>query len=310
MKLRSITVALAVSAALVAAQGGGASASTAQPDGAHALATALNRTGTDIAGVSPSQVKSNDSFASLTSNANTQIAVPRTARDGISVTTPAGVSVKIGIAQSATTKSSKATNSSMVTYRGDRLDVAVQATKDGGVRQIFVLKEKAAPSNFTIPVSLPSGFSLVKQADGSVSAYNSKTGATAGAFYAPWALDAKGASVPTSFEVRGNQLIQSVATSSTTSFPVVADPWWGYQWKISATNANRISSALYGGAGVSTIVAILCGGSIVGIPCAVAYGVAAGLLAIGGAAVSYCNAAGRGININMTWNGIVWCTGR
>lgn len=41
-----------------------------------------------------------------------------------------------------------------------------------------------------------------------------------------------------------------------------------------------------------------------------AYGVAAGLLVIGSAAVQWCNANGRGININVAWNGWVWCTSR
>lgn len=95
-----------------------------------------------------------------------------------------------------------------------------------------------------------------------------------------------------------------------TAYPVVADPWWGYQWVVSNATANRISALLYGGAGVSAIAAAICTGTIVGLPCGVAFAIAAGLVTIGGAAVSFCNANGRGIYINLTWNGWLWCSSR
>lgn len=51
---------------------------------------------------------------------------------------------------------------------------------------------------------------------------------------APWAKDATGRPVPTSYRLEGDSLIQVVSFSATTAFPVVADPWWNpfsWNWK-------------------------------------------------------------------------------
>ncbi len=72
---------------------------------------------------------------------------------------------------------------------------------------------------------------------------------------------------------------------------------------MSSTTANRISAALAAGAGVAGIVSILAAGSIAGIPGAVVYGVAAGILAIGAAGFLYLNAAGRGVKCRWLWVG-------
>ncbi|TXK19758.1 hypothetical protein [Homoserinibacter sp. GY 40078] len=55
-----------------------------------------------------------------------------------------------------------------------------------------------------------------------------ETSAEIGSVEPPWAVDARGQSVPTRFEVRGNALVQIVDFDLDTAFPVVADPdfWW------------------------------------------------------------------------------------
>lgn len=43
----------------------------------------------------------------------------------------------------------------------------------------------------------------------------------------PWAFDATGQAIPTSYELNGNVLTQTVHTTSDTAYPVIADPsWW------------------------------------------------------------------------------------
>jgi len=44
-----------------------------------------------------------------------------------------------------------------------------------------------------------------------------------------WAVDANGAAVETYYEVRGDELFQIVVASSSTAYPVVADPTWGWR---------------------------------------------------------------------------------
>ena len=61
--------------------------------------------------------------------------------------------------------------------------------------------------------------------DGSVSLIGAG-GKWLGGIATPWAKDANGKSVPTSYSIDGNKLTQHVSFDSTTAFPVVADPWW------------------------------------------------------------------------------------
>ncbi|MFD7924208.1 hypothetical protein ACFV3R_34020 [Streptomyces sp. NPDC059740] len=75
---------------------------------------------------------------------------------------------------------------------------------------------------------------------------------------APWAKDANGAAVPTTYTVSGNQLIQNVSFTSTTAFPVVADPkvsfgWWIYI-RFSKSEVKKIGPKIGGAASVAAYV--------------------------------------------------------
>lgn len=59
--------------------------------------------------------------------------------------------------------------------------------------------------------------------DGRVTVVNEDGSFLAGV-EAPWAVDANGKSIPTTFRVDGDRLIQDVDTSADIAFPVVADP--------------------------------------------------------------------------------------
>lgn len=45
---------------------------------------------------------------------------------------------------------------------------------------------------------------------------------------APWAVGADGRSVPSRYEIRGDELFQIVIPDASTTYPIVADPTW--QW--------------------------------------------------------------------------------
>ncbi|MFD4632475.1 hypothetical protein ACFVYR_29975 [Streptomyces sp. NPDC058284] len=104
-------------------------------------------------------------------------------------------------------------------------DLAIQPTADGGIRALAVLKNATAPREQRYDIGLPDGAHLVKLNTGAVAAV-AKNGKFLGGFTAPWAKDATGKSIPTSFRIDGNTLIQSVQTTDSTAFPVVADPKW------------------------------------------------------------------------------------
>ena len=51
-------------------------------------------------------------------------------------------------------------------------------------------------------------------------------GAFLAGIVAPWAKDANGNDLPTSYRVEGTSVVQVVDFDATTAFPVVADPWF------------------------------------------------------------------------------------
>ena len=94
------------------------------------------------------------------------------------------------------------------------------------MRESVTLENSSAPSSYSLPVTLSPGEFLASNPDGTVSVMHGFSGGSisVGTFEAPWAKDATGALVPTSSSVQGSTLVQTVQTTSSTVFPVVADP--------------------------------------------------------------------------------------
>ena len=100
------------------------------------------------------------------------------------------------------------------------------ATERGTQSLISIVGEQA-PKQYRFSLDLPEGFSTKSSADGSISITTS-TGETLGNVEKPWAYDATGAAVPTKFSIEGSTLVQTVEHTSSTVYPVVADP--SIQW--------------------------------------------------------------------------------
>lgn len=63
-----------------------------------------------------------------------------------------------------------------------------------------------------------------------------------GTIQAPWAVDANGSPVATHYEVDGGTLKQVIDTTSSTAFPVTADPeWWWWAWTATSCVADVAS---------------------------------------------------------------------
>ncbi|MFJ4185475.1 hypothetical protein [Kitasatospora sp. NPDC089509] len=105
-----------------------------------------------------------------------------------------------------------------------KADLAVQPTRDGGIRTLVTIGTADAARDYRFDLGLPDGAILEQQADGSVNVV--KNGEALGAFAAPWAKDANGAPVPTGYRLDGNALVQHIDTRPDTAYPVVADPWY------------------------------------------------------------------------------------
>ncbi|WP_162688758.1 MULTISPECIES: hypothetical protein [unclassified Streptomyces] len=154
------------------------------------------------------------------------MSVPPSAAGAVKARTADGGSVSIGLPQTKNVPGAKAGRGTTV-YPGaaPSTDLAVQATPEGGVRALAVLKDKTAPREQRYAIGLPDGTRLVKAGTGAVAAVG-RDGKVLGAFAAPWAKGADGRELPTDYRIEGNVLVQSVQTTGSTAFPVVADPWY------------------------------------------------------------------------------------
>ncbi|MFD9885169.1 hypothetical protein ACFWZT_27315 [Streptomyces alboflavus] len=111
-------------------------------------------------------------------------------------------------------------------------DIAVQPTTDGGARTLVTLKDGKAPESHRFRLDLPQGTDITPDGRGGFELHRESADGVhvpVGAIDAPWAKDANGDAVPTSYKLDGKDLVQTIETNDKTAFPVVADPklTWG-----------------------------------------------------------------------------------
>lgn len=106
------------------------------------------------------------------------------------------------------------------------VDTVAQPTLEGGVRTFQVIKNATAPHEYTSAMKLPTGAPLTPSDGGTVlvSSGTDENTVVHGLIDAPWARDANGEAVPTSYRVEGDRLVQTVDLDAATAFPVVVDP--------------------------------------------------------------------------------------
>ncbi|RSO10727.1 hypothetical protein DMH18_11235 [Streptomyces sp. WAC 06783] len=152
--------------------------------------------------------------------------IPQRSTGDAKATTATGDAVSIALPGTNNVTGTKAGKNTTV-YPGaaKATDLAVQPTADGGIRALAVLKNATAPREQRYDISLPNGAHLMKLDNGAVAAI-AKNGTFLGGFTTPWAKDATGKPVPTSYRIDGNTLVQTVQIADSTAFPVVADPKW------------------------------------------------------------------------------------
>lgn len=161
----------------------------------------------------------------------------------------------------ATTKGTQIGGNVVYTSSGP-VDTVVQPTVDGGSRTLNILKNSSAPRDYETGIQIPAGFhAKFHEEDGSVSILpDDDSKDAAGFFEAPWAKDAKGNDVPTSYKVVGNKLVQHVEFDANSAFPIVIDPsWWSTTKKIikcAASVAAFVAMWTPGGSSAKVAVAI------------------------------------------------------
>jgi hypothetical protein len=158
----------------------------------------------------------------------TRIEVPWDARDGISIHSPAG---KIGVGLPFASRANRALPIADGLVAFDNLNgtFTVPVVKaDGSVAITSIIKSADSANIFQYQFSLPKGVKLgLDVTSGAVDAIDGQGRWVAG-IATPWARDARGADVPTRFQVKGDSVFQIVDTHfSSFAYPIVADPWLG-----------------------------------------------------------------------------------
>jgi Protein of unknown function (DUF2599) len=126
----------------------------------------------------------------------------------------------------------------------NKVDTIVEAV-DGGVRMIVNIPDSNAPSSYDFPIELQANEKLILNEDGSAAVTRPMTKeekdripkkdlpeglkipeySTKLFIVKPWAKDANGKELKTSYSVKGNILTQNIDLAGAV-FPVVADPIW------------------------------------------------------------------------------------
>lgn len=111
-------------------------------------------------------------------------------------------------------------------------DIAVQPTTDGGARTLVTLKDDKAAETHRFRLNIPQDANITEDGQGGFEITREAAEGIhvpVATIDAPWAKDANGKSVPTSYKMDGHDLVQTIKTGEDTAFPVVADPkrTWG-----------------------------------------------------------------------------------
>ena len=168
-----------------------------------------------------------DSSASRIAEAVTPATVPATSDQPIK-THGEATEVSIWLPGSAAVSvQSVAGESVRVFDHGNGASSVPLAKDDGSVQILTIIDAAGAPEKYGYALDVPDGASLVLDEDGAVQIIGAD-GKFIGGVAPAWAVDAKGAAVPTRFEVAGATLTQVIDhRGGGFSYPIVADPWLG-----------------------------------------------------------------------------------
>lgn len=176
-------------------------------------------------------------------SASAVVSAPATASGSVTVTSldgTRGLTLGLPTLSGAT---AVVASSGTVTYadssRGLELGISVF---DSGVQIATVIESPNAGTSFSYPVALPEGARIASIDSGGLVVL-AKDGSLLGGFAAPWAQDAHGNPVGTHYEIHGATVVQHVETSSSTAYPVVADP---YLWVSLISSASWQYNSGYG----------------------------------------------------------------
>ena len=250
-----LTAASVVTIGLVAT--GAPAVASAQPAPPGALSQRLAmavEAATGTAGLVPAADTTHDAdSAQIVSTVGGTVRVPRSAARPIVATTRTGETITIGLprARGATEARTSSTGTTVYADAPGLTATAVQATIDG-VRELFAISSAAAGTTLAIELGLPPGASMTPDGDGGfdIIKQRGRSGPASALAHvaAPWAKDATGKSLPSSYSLDGTSLTQHVDTAGAT-YPVIADPQITWGWITGTIYLNKAETKIAAASG-------------------------------------------------------------
>ena len=176
-----------------------------------------------------------DAAADVPANASGRDAI-KTTQQGVGISVPNDPSSKMTIAGrngkisvdlpfSGSAAKAASSHSGTVTFDNKNSSSTTPIARGDGSTQInTVINDAKAPKRYTYKMKVPQGAKIEQKAN---SILVTKNGKLVAGIAPAWAKDAKGKSVPTHYEVKGDAVTQVVDHSDKFTYPVVADPWLG-----------------------------------------------------------------------------------
>lgn len=170
-----------------------------------------------------------DSGLVVESEAGPKIGVPERASDGLSVVVGDNA-LQVGLPLDEHLANARVASDGTVVYvaNGEGADLTLQAYDDGSIRLKTVIPDSQSPERYVYSLNLAEGSSIKEQADGGLLVADA-AGVLLFAVAPPWAVDAEGNELPTSYEIVGTSIVQWVDLKAAKAFPVVADPYLGFR---------------------------------------------------------------------------------
>jgi hypothetical protein len=217
-----------------------------------------------------------DAFSYHNSNGNS-VTVPKKASQGVTLASSPGQTLTMGVANANGASEAATDPTGTTTYAnpGKHTVSAIQVTTTG-ITEAVLLQDPTAGNSVSYPLSLPAGTSLASDGAGGYNLVQQGQGieVVVGNIAAPWAKDAGGKPLPSSYTLTGNTLTQTVNTNGA-SYPITIDPKVSSTWWNTTVFFNKSETSMmanwYIGAG--TLAGSLVKRSIAGVSAGVINGI-------------------------------------
>lgn len=160
--------------------------------------------------------------------AGMKISVPESAEGTVVIENTRGARLAVSMPAGSNRDKGKPVAPGVMAYdTGNGTTILPVIRDDGSVQVLTIVEDRSAPRKYTYSVDLPTGGEIQALDDGGL-AFIGAAGEYIGGAAAPWAYDANGAAILTSYSIKGNTFTQNVDHQGPgVAYPVVADPWLG-----------------------------------------------------------------------------------